>query len=142
MTTHAQVEVPIDGRQVQVDEEIAGLITALWRVGVRTSYSCQHDPGPLGLPDRYPPAGGYIQLVLPDADELRRLLLLLPDTDVLHSALKFPRGLEWKYSVRPTIYPCHLESYDPPALRLQVCVYVPREQHAVLLEALQAADAA
>lgn len=42
MLLHEQVTLP-DG--VEVDRGIADLITALWELGLRTSYSCQGTPG-------------------------------------------------------------------------------------------------
>ncbi|WP_055751324.1 hypothetical protein [Frankia sp. AvcI1] len=48
-TDHPQVTMVYDGRPVQVDEGLAGLLPALWAAGVDTVYSCQGEPGRPGV---------------------------------------------------------------------------------------------
>ena len=139
MTEHPQVELEIDGRIEFVDEELAPLIAALWRLGVSTAYSCQDATPPARLVERDGERQGYVQIVFPDAEELRKLLSLLPESDLLHSAFQFPRGARWQYTLRPRREPSLLRTYTAPPLRLQVSAFIPREQLQPLVDALQQA---
>jgi hypothetical protein len=71
---HPTVELQyILGEKVQIDREIAPMIRSIWQLDIRTSSSCQGDPG-----------GDPAHLILPTQDLVRLLNMmssLAPDDD-------------------------------------------------------------
>jgi hypothetical protein len=61
------------GEPVDIDEQIAPVVTAIWQLGLRTTSSCQGDPG-----------GKPAHLIMPTEDVIRLINLisaLAPDDD-------------------------------------------------------------
>jgi len=72
--SHPTVELQyMLGETVEIDEEIASIVQAVWELGLRTSSSCQGDPG-----------GLRAHLIMPAEDVIRLLNLvsaLAPEDD-------------------------------------------------------------
>lgn len=58
---HPVVPVEYEGQEVLIDEEVAPLCQAIWRLGIKTRFSCQD-------------VNGRVQVVFPDICELDRFL--------------------------------------------------------------------
>ncbi len=87
-TVHRQVHVRHGDTEADVDELLAPLILACWRVGIQTVMSCQHfDPASSGSYDTGRP---LVWIVFPGEHDAKRFLQLAP-----------PGGL-W-FDVRPIV---------------------------------------
>lgn len=124
---HDTEQVLIDGGPVEVDRQIAPLVSLLSAAGITTSYSCEHAIRPshrhVGTDG---PDGPVIQVVFPDVDELRVLMRLVRADPVLWGAAT-QQSFEppWEYSTRPTDLPCSLQTWADRPDRLVTSVYIP-----------------
>jgi hypothetical protein len=99
--SHPTVELQyMLGATVEIDEEIAPIVQAIWQLGLRTSSSCQGDPG-----------GERAHLIMPPEDLIRLLNLvsaLAPEDD-------YDEGDEYGFSrLYYRMAPWQLVTHDHP----------------------------
>jgi hypothetical protein len=68
-TGHPQVHVKVGPMEADVDEQLAPLISEMWRAGVETIMSCQHHPTPEFEKSGLPTAWVWLYMYAPHAEQ-------------------------------------------------------------------------